>query len=211
MDDVVRAGVIATAFWGVVGLLVGVCHRLAAGLSGAELRPAAWHPELRPAAAAAHQCGDLRLWRQRADHDVLLHRAAHLRGRGCGAATLPGSCSGATVCSSCWPRPSTSWASTEGKEYAETGLVHRHLARPSSGWPIWPSSSARCSSGKEPHIYVANWFYLSFIVTVAMLHVVNNLAIPVSILVLAVGAGLSAACRMRWCSGGMATTPSASS
>jgi cytochrome c oxidase cbb3-type subunit 1 len=34
---------------------------------------------------------------------------------------------------------------------------------------------------KEPHIYVANWFLLSFIVTVAMLHVVNNLAIPVSI------------------------------
>ncbi len=34
---------------------------------------------------------------------------------------------------------------------------------------------------KEPHIYVANWFYLSFIVTVAMLHIVNNLSIPVSI------------------------------
>ena len=34
---------------------------------------------------------------------------------------------------------------------------------------------------REPHIYVANWFYLSFIVTIAMLHVVNNLAIPVSI------------------------------
>jgi len=33
---------------------------------------------------------------------------------------------------------------------------------------------------KEPHIYVANWFYLAFIVTVAMLHIVNNLAIPVS-------------------------------
>jgi cytochrome c oxidase cbb3-type subunit 1 len=33
---------------------------------------------------------------------------------------------------------------------------------------------------KEPHIYVANWFLLSFIVTVAMLHVVNNLQIPVS-------------------------------
>ncbi|WP_333834442.1 cytochrome-c oxidase, cbb3-type subunit I [Rubrimonas sp.] len=33
---------------------------------------------------------------------------------------------------------------------------------------------------KEPHIYVANWFYLSFIVTVAMLHVVNNMAVPVS-------------------------------
>ena len=34
---------------------------------------------------------------------------------------------------------------------------------------------------KEPHIYVANWFYLSFIVTIAMLHIVNNLSIPVSI------------------------------
>lgn len=35
---------------------------------------------------------------------------------------------------------------------------------------------------KEPHIYVANWFYLAFIVTVAMLHIVNNLSMPVSFL-----------------------------
>ncbi|WP_236643752.1 cytochrome-c oxidase, cbb3-type subunit I [Flavisphingopyxis soli] len=34
---------------------------------------------------------------------------------------------------------------------------------------------------REPHIYVANWFYLSFIITIAMLHIVNNLAIPVSL------------------------------
>ncbi len=33
---------------------------------------------------------------------------------------------------------------------------------------------------KEPHIYVANWFYLAFIVTIAMLHIVNNLAVPIS-------------------------------
>jgi cytochrome c oxidase cbb3-type subunit 1 len=32
----------------------------------------------------------------------------------------------------------------------------------------------------EPHIYVANWFYLSFIITVAMLHLVNNISLPVS-------------------------------
>lgn len=31
---------------------------------------------------------------------------------------------------------------------------------------------------REPHIYVANWFYLAFIVTVAILHIVNNLSIP---------------------------------
>ena len=32
----------------------------------------------------------------------------------------------------------------------------------------------------EPHIYVANWYYLAFIVVVAMLHVVNAAALPVS-------------------------------
>lgn len=34
---------------------------------------------------------------------------------------------------------------------------------------------------KEPHIYVANWFYLAFILTIAVLHLGNNLALPVSI------------------------------
>ena len=34
---------------------------------------------------------------------------------------------------------------------------------------------------KEPHIYVANWFYLAFIVTIALLHITNNLTIPVSV------------------------------
>ncbi|HEY5721864.1 MAG TPA: cytochrome-c oxidase, cbb3-type subunit I [Allosphingosinicella sp.] len=34
----------------------------------------------------------------------------------------------------------------------------------------------------EPHIYVANWFYLSFIITIAMLHIVNNLSMPASLL-----------------------------
>jgi len=35
---------------------------------------------------------------------------------------------------------------------------------------------------KEPHIYVANWFYLAFIVTVAVLHIGNNISVPVSFL-----------------------------
>ena len=33
---------------------------------------------------------------------------------------------------------------------------------------------------QEKHIYVANWFYLSFIVTIAVLHIGNNIALPVS-------------------------------
>lgn len=34
---------------------------------------------------------------------------------------------------------------------------------------------------KTSHIYVANWFFAAFIITITLLHVVNNLAIPVSL------------------------------
>jgi cytochrome c oxidase cbb3-type subunit I len=34
---------------------------------------------------------------------------------------------------------------------------------------------------KEPHIYVANWFYLAFIVTIALLHIINNISLPASL------------------------------
>jgi cytochrome c oxidase cbb3-type subunit 1 len=34
---------------------------------------------------------------------------------------------------------------------------------------------------KEKHIYVANWFYLAYIIVVAFLHIGNNIAIPVSL------------------------------
>ncbi len=33
----------------------------------------------------------------------------------------------------------------------------------------------------EPHIYVANWFFLAFIITVAVLHLGNNATIPLSV------------------------------
>ena len=39
-----------------------------------------------------------------------------------------------------------------------------------------------CIKRKEPHLYVANWFYLAFIITVAVLHLGNNISIPVDIL-----------------------------
>ncbi len=35
---------------------------------------------------------------------------------------------------------------------------------------------------KVSHLYVANWFYLAFIITVAVLHLGNGLAIPVSLM-----------------------------
>jgi hypothetical protein len=34
---------------------------------------------------------------------------------------------------------------------------------------------------REPHIYVANWYYMAFILVVAILHIVNNLAVPLSL------------------------------
>src|SRR6202041_3330215 len=34
---------------------------------------------------------------------------------------------------------------------------------------------------KVQHIYVANWFFAAYIITIAVLHIINNLAIPVSL------------------------------
>jgi cytochrome c oxidase cbb3-type subunit 1 len=34
---------------------------------------------------------------------------------------------------------------------------------------------------KQPHIYVANWFYLAFILATALLHTFNNLAMPIDL------------------------------
>ncbi|MFN7205043.1 MAG: cytochrome-c oxidase, cbb3-type subunit I, partial [Burkholderiales bacterium] len=68
---------------------------------------------------------------------------------------------------------------TSGKEYAELE------------WPIdilitlvWVAYAVvffgTLFKRKVPHIYVANWFYGAFILAVAMLHLVNSAAIPVS-------------------------------
>ena len=69
---------------------------------------------------------------------------------------------------------------TQGKEYAELE------------WPIdiliavvWVAYAVvffgTLVKRKVEHIYVANWFYGAFIVAVAILHIVNSAAIPVSL------------------------------
>ncbi len=69
---------------------------------------------------------------------------------------------------------------TQGKEYAELE------------WPIdlliavvWVSYAivffGTVGTRKIRHIYVANWFFGAFILTVALLHIVNSAAIPVSL------------------------------
>ncbi|MDH3342251.1 MAG: cytochrome-c oxidase, cbb3-type subunit I [Gammaproteobacteria bacterium] len=69
---------------------------------------------------------------------------------------------------------------TSSKEYAELE------------WPIdiliavvWVSYAVvffgTVATRKVKHIYVANWFFGSFIITVAVLHIVNSAAVPVSL------------------------------
>ena len=68
---------------------------------------------------------------------------------------------------------------TEGKEYAEPEWYADLWL--TVVWVVYLLIYlATLLRRQEPHIYVANWFYLSFILTVAMLHIVNNLSLPVS-------------------------------
>ncbi|HLU07864.1 MAG TPA: cytochrome-c oxidase, cbb3-type subunit I [Woeseiaceae bacterium] len=69
---------------------------------------------------------------------------------------------------------------TQSKEYAEPE------------WPVdvliaivWVSYAVvflgTIAKRRVKHIYVANWFYAAFIITVAVLHIFNNLVIPVTL------------------------------
>jgi cytochrome c oxidase cbb3-type subunit 1 len=69
---------------------------------------------------------------------------------------------------------------TQSKEYAEPEWFFDILIT------VWWVSYLVVFVGtlvrrKEPHIYVANWFFLAYIVAVAMLHTVNNISIPISL------------------------------
>ena len=68
---------------------------------------------------------------------------------------------------------------TQGREYAEPEwFVDLWLT---IVWVIYAVIFiGTLMTRREPHIYVANWFYLAFILTIAILHIVNNLAVPVS-------------------------------
>lgn len=69
---------------------------------------------------------------------------------------------------------------TQGKEYAEAEWYADLLLT-----AVWLCYFAvylmTLKNRNQPHIYVANWFYMAFIVTVAILHIVHNLSIPLSL------------------------------
>ena len=69
---------------------------------------------------------------------------------------------------------------TQSKEYAEPEwFIDLIIA------VVWVSFAvvffATLARRRIQHIYVANWYYGAFIIAVALLHVVNNIALPVSL------------------------------
>ncbi|WP_374571090.1 cytochrome-c oxidase, cbb3-type subunit I [Phenylobacterium sp.] len=179
-DGVVRAGVIATMFWGVVGLLVGVV--IASQLSWPRIfyfPEAGWlnFGRLRP----LHTSGVIFAF----GGNALIATSFYVVQRTCRARLAGG----------VWP-----WFVFWGYQLfivlAATGYLigvtqSREYAEPEWYTDLWLTVVwvayllvflGTIWKRKEPHIYVANWFYLAFIVTIAMLHIVNNLALPVGLL-----------------------------
>ncbi len=176
-DDVIRWGVIATMFWGIAGLLVGVIIAAQLAFPQLNLEPYLNFGRLRPlhTSAVIFAFGG----------NALLATSFYVVQRTCRTTlALPG-----TARFVFWGYQlfivlaATGYllGITQSKEYAEPEwYVDLWLT------VVWLSYAAvfigTILKRREPHIYVANWFYLAFIITIAMLHVVNNLAIPVSFL-----------------------------
>ncbi|KPF61988.1 cytochrome-c oxidase, cbb3-type subunit I [Porphyrobacter sp. AAP60] len=176
-DDVVRWGVIATMFWGLAGLLAGVFIAAQLAFPDLNLEPYLNFGRVRP-----------------------LHTSAVIFAFGGNALIATSFYVVQRTCRTTLAFPGMArfvfWGYqlfivlaatgyllgiTQSKEYAEPEwYVDLWLT------VVWLAYLAvfvgTLLRRHEPHIYVANWFYLAFIITVAMLHVVNNLAMPVSLL-----------------------------
>ncbi len=175
-DAVVRAGVIASSFWGIVGFLVGVYLALELAWPGFNLDlPWTNFGRLRPVhtSAVIFAFGG----------NVLIATSFFVVQRTCRARLFGG-----------WTPWFVFWGYQLFIVMAATGYVmgvtqSREYAEPEWYQDIWLTIVwvaylvvflGTIMRRREPHIYVANWFYLAFIVTVAVLHLVNNMAVPIS-------------------------------
>ena len=179
MDDVVRAGVIATVFWGIVGFLMGVI--IASQLAWPQLNfqfleGMGNFGRLRPlhTSAVIFAFGG----------NALIMSAFYIVQRTSAVRLWGGNLAWFVF-----------WGWQLVIVLAATGYVLGATGAKEYAEPVWYVDilltvvwlaylavfAGTLMHRKEPHIYVANWFFLAFIITVAMLHVVNNMAIPVSI------------------------------
>ncbi|MCK9381141.1 MAG: cytochrome-c oxidase, cbb3-type subunit I [Sulfuritalea sp.] len=171
---VVRQFAVMTVIWGIVGMLVGVI--IAAQLIWPELNVVEWlsYGRLRPlhTNAVIFAFGGCALF---ATSYFAVQRTSHvpLFAPALAAFTFWGWQLVIVLAALSLPL-----GFTQGKEYAELE------------WPIdilitlvWVSYAVvffgTIVKRKVSHIYVANWFFGGFILTVAVLHLVNSAAIPV--------------------------------
>jgi len=175
-DKVVRQFVVMTVIWGIVGMLVGVI--IAAQLWLPVLNfdiPWLTYSRLRPlhTNAVIFAFGGCALM---GTSLYVVQRTCHTRLFAGGLASFVFWGWQLVILLAAISLP-LGW--TQGKEYAELE------------WPIdiliavvWVSYAVvffgTIVKRRVSHIYVANWFYAAFIITVAVLHIVNNLALPVT-------------------------------
>ena len=177
-DGVIRAGVIAAVFWGIAGFLVGdlIAWQLAYPILNLDLEWTSFG-RLRPlhTSAVIFAFGGNALI---ASSFYVVQRTsrARLAGR--------------------WSPWFVFWGYQLFIVLAATGYLlgvtqSKEYAEPEWYVDLWLTLVwvvyflvyvGTLARRREPHIYVANWFYLAFIVTIAMLHIINNLAIPVSLM-----------------------------
>jgi len=176
-DKVVRQFVIATILWGIVGMLVGVIIAAQLWLPILNLDiPWLTYGRLRPlhTNAVIFAFGG----------SGLIGTSLYVVQRTCHVRLISDKLAGlvfwgwqAVIVAAAVTLP-LGW--TQGKEYAELE------------WPIdilitlvWVAYAVlffgTIVKRRVSHIYVANWFYGAFILTIAILHIVNNLSIPVAV------------------------------
>ncbi|HEX4857755.1 MAG TPA: cytochrome-c oxidase, cbb3-type subunit I [Usitatibacteraceae bacterium] len=174
---VVRQFAVMTVIWGIVGMLVGVI--IAAQLIWPDLTfgiPWLSYGRLRPlhTNAVIFAFGGCALF---ATSYYVVQRTCHVRlvSDGLAAFTFWGWQLVIVLAALTLPL-----GMTQGKEYAELE------------WPIdvlitvvWVTYAivffGTIMKRRVPHVYVANWFFGAFILTVAILHLVNSAAIPASL------------------------------
>ena len=177
MDEIVRYGVIATLFWGIAGFLVGVVIAAQLAWPILNLEPYLNFGRLRPlhTSAVIFAFGG----------NALLCTSFYVVQRTCNARLFGGDLAWFVF-----------WGYQLFIVLAATGYLlgitqSKEYAEPEWYVDIWLTIvwvaylivfMGTIIRRREPHIYVANWFFLAFIVTVAMLHLVNNAAVPVSFL-----------------------------
>ncbi len=175
-DEIVKKFTIAAVFWAIVGFLAGLYIALQMAFPGLNFEPYLTFGRLRPlhTSAVIFAFGGNVLF---ATSYFVVQRTcrARLWGDGLANFTFWGYQAFIVIAALGYV-----FGVTQGKEYAEPEwYADLWLA---IVWVVYlVVFLMTLSKRKEPHIYVANWFFLAFIVTVAVLHIVNGISVPVSL------------------------------